>query len=386
MSELFPDYRSPWETDDQALLRKHAAEFFRKEATPNQDRWAAQHQVDREFWTKAGAAGLLCLDIAEEYGGGGGNFGHEAIVQQEIAYAHDTAFGFAVHSTIVAHYIAAYATEDQKKRWLSKCASGESVLAIAMTEPGTGSDLQAVRTTAVRDGGHYVINGSKTFISNASHCDLLVIVAKTDPSQGSKGISLLVAETENLPGFERGRVLDKIGQHGQDTRELSFTDMRVPAANLLRGVEGQGFYQLMGQLQRERLILGVGGVAVAEAAVAESIRYAKERHAFGKPILNFQNTKFVLAECKTDVLAGKTLMDHCIQRHLDGTLDAATASMAKLWGSDKQCEIVDRCLQVFGGYGYMMEYPIAQMYAASRVQKIYGGTNEIMKELIGRAL
>ena len=278
MSELFPDYRSPWETDDQALLRKHAAEFFRKEATPNQDRWAAQHQVDREFWTKAGAAGLLCLDIAEEYGGGGGNFGHEAIVQQEIAYAHDTAFGFAVHSTIVAHYIAAYATEDQKKRWLSKCASGESVLAIAMTEPGTGSDLQAVRTTAVRDGGHYVINGSKTFISNASHCDLLVIVAKTDPSQGSKGISLLVAETENLPGFERGRVLDKIGQHGQDTRELSFTDMRVPAANLLGGVEGQGFYQLMGQLQRERLILGVGGVAVAEAAqVRDRHRRADDR-------------------------------------------------------------------------------------------------------------
>jgi acyl-CoA dehydrogenase len=276
MSELFPDYRSPWETDDQTLLRKHAAEFFRKEATPNQERWAAQHQVDRQFWTKAGAAGLLCLDIADEYGGGGGDFGHEAIVQQEISYALDTAFGFSVHSTIVAHYIAAYASEDQKKRWLPKCASGESVLAVAMTEPGTGSDLQAVRTTAVRDGDHYVINGSKTFISNASHCDLLVIVAKTDSTQGSKGISLLVAETENLPGFERGRVLDKIGQHGQDTRELSFTDMRVPAANLLGGVEGQGFYQLMGQLQRERLILGVSAVAVAEAAVAETVGFATQ--------------------------------------------------------------------------------------------------------------
>lgn len=386
MSELFPDYRSPWETDDQALLRRHAAEFFRKEATPNQDRWAQQHQVDREFWNKAGAAGLLCLDIGEAYGGGGGNFGHEAIIQQEIAYSLDTAFGFAVHSTIVAHYIAAYASEEQKKRWLPKCASGESVLAIAMTEPGTGSDLQGVRTTAVRDGDHYVINGTKTFISNASHCDLLVIVAKTDPAQGAKGMSLLVAETENLSGFERGRVLDKVGQHGQDTRELSFVDMRVPAENLLGGVEGQGFYQLMSQLQRERLILGVGGVAVAEAAVAETIRYAKERQAFGKSILDFQNTKFVLAECKTEVLAGKALMDHCIQQYLDGNLDAATASMAKLWGSDKQCEIVDRCLQIFGGYGYMMEYPIAQMYAASRVQKIYGGTNEIMKELIGRTL
>ncbi|MGW5375773.1 acyl-CoA dehydrogenase family protein [Nocardia sp. NPDC003999] len=386
MSELFPTYRSPWETDDQALLRAHAAEFFRKEATPNQERWAAQHQVDREFWTKAGAAGLLCLDLPEEYGGGGGNFGHEAIVQQELVYAHDTAFAFSVHSTIVAHYIATYATEEQKQRWLPKCASGDNVLAIAMTEPGTGSDLQSVRTTAVRDGDDYVVNGSKTFISNASHCDLLVIVVKTDPSQGAKGLSLLVAETQDLPGFERGRVLHKIGQHGQDTRELSFVDMRVPAANLLGEVEGQGFVQLMNQLQRERLIIGIAGVAMAEAAVAETIRYAKERHAFGQSVFNFQNTKFLLAECKTEVLAGKTLMDHCIQRHIDGTLDATTASMAKLWGTDKQCEIVDRCLQVFGGYGYIMEYPIAQMYAAARVQKIYGGTNEIMKELISRTL
>ena len=386
MSELFPDYRSPWETDDQAVLRKHAAEFFRKEATPNQERWARQHQVDREFWTRTGAAGLLCLGLPEEYGGGGGNFGHEAVVQQELALAHDTAFGFNVHSTIVAHYIAAYATEEQKKRWIPKMAGGEMVIGVAMTEPGTGSDLQAVRTTAIRDGDHYVVNGSKTFISNAPHCDLLVIVAKTDPSAGAKGISLLVAETRDLEGFERGRVLDKIGQHGQDTRELSFTDMRVPAENLLGGVEGQGFYQLMEQLPRERLILGVSGIAMAEAAVVETIKYAKERQAFGKPILDFQNTQFVLAECKTEVLAGKTLIDHCITQYIDGKLDAATASMAKLWGSERQVEIIDRCLQIFGGYGYMMEYPIAQMYAAARVQKIYGGTNEIMKVLIGRTL
>jgi acyl-CoA dehydrogenase len=386
MSELFPDYRSPWENEDQAMLRKHAAEFFRKEATPHQQRWAAQHQVDREFWNKAGAAGLLCLDIPEQYGGSGGNFGHEVVVQQELAKAHDTAFGFAVHSTIVAHYIAAYATEEQKKKWLPKCASGESVLAIAMTEPGTGSDLQAVRTTAVREGDDYVINGSKTFVSNASHCDLLVIVAKTDPAVGAKGISLFVAETNGLAGFDRGRILEKIGQHGQDTRELSFTDMRVSAANLLGDVEGEGFSQLMNQLHRERLIIGVGGVAMAEAAVVETIRYAKERQVFGRPLLDFQNTKFVLAECKADVLAGKTLMDHCIQRQLDGTLDPATASMAKFWGTEKQVEIVDRCLQIFGGYGYIMEYPIAQMYAAARVQKIYGGTSEIMKELIGRSL
>ncbi|MCF8786867.1 acyl-CoA dehydrogenase family protein [Rhodococcus ruber] len=386
MSELFPDYRSPWESDDQALLRKHAAAFFRKEATPHQERWAQQHHVDREFWTKAGDAGLLCLGLPEEYGGGGGNFGHEAVVQQELALAHDTAFGFNVHSTIVAHYIAAYATDEQKKRWIPKMASGEMVIGVAMTEPGTGSDLQAVRTTAIRDGDHYVVNGSKTFISNATHCDLLVIVAKTDPSAGATGISLFVAETRGLDGFERGRVLHKIGQHGQDTRELSFTDMRVPVENLLGGVEGRGFYQLMEQLPRERLILGIAGVAMAEAAVIETVKYAKERRAFSKPILDFQNTQFVLAECKTEVLAGKALMDHCIARYLDGTLDAATASMAKLWGTDKQVEIIDRCLQIFGGYGYMMEYPIAQMYAAARVQKIYGGTNEIMKVLISRSL
>lgn len=386
MSELFPDYVSPWESDDHQALRKHAAAFFAKESVPNQERWAEQHHVDRDFWNKAGAAGLLCLDLPEEYGGGGGNFGHEAIVQQELSYANDTAFGFNIHSTIVAHYIAAYASEDQKKRWIPKMASGAYVLGVAMTEPGTGSDLQSVRTTAIRDGDHYVINGSKTFISNATHCNLLVIVAKTDPSLGAKGISLIVAETEGLVGFERGRVLKKIGQHGQDTRELFFSDMRVPAENLLGGVEGQGFYQLMRQLPRERLIIGIGGIAMAEAAVTQTIRYAKEREAFGKPILDKQNTRFVLAECKTEVLAGKTLMDYCIQQYLDGKLDAATASMAKLWGTDKQVEIVDRCLQLFGGYGYMMEYPIAQMYAAARVQKIYGGTNEIMKELIGRAL
>ncbi|MFF2108548.1 acyl-CoA dehydrogenase family protein [Rhodococcus koreensis] len=386
MSELFPDYRSPWENDDQQVLRKHAAEFFHKECTPHQERWAAQHQVDRDFWNKAGAAGLLCLDLPEEFGGGGGNFGHEAVVQQELTFAHDSAFGFGVHSTIAAHYISAFGTDEQRARWLPKLVTGELVLAIAMTEPGTGSDLQSVRTTAIRNGDDYVINGSKTFISNGSHCDLLIIVAKTDASLGAKGISLLVAETESLPGFERGRVLQKIGQHGQDTRELFFTDMRVPVGNLLGEVEGQGFYQLMQQLPRERLSIGITGVAMAEAAVTEAIRYAKDRSVFGKSVLDYQNTKFVLAECKTEVLAGKTLIDHCIQRAIDGTLDAATASMAKLWGSEKQCEIVDRCLQIFGGYGYMMEYPIAQMYTAARVQKIYGGTNEVMKDLIARTL
>ncbi|HEY1442659.1 MAG TPA: acyl-CoA dehydrogenase family protein [Mycobacterium sp.] len=386
MSDLFPDYRAPWETDDHRLLRKHAAAFFHKEATPNQERWAKQHQVDRDFWTKAGAAGLLCLEVGEEFGGSAGNFAHDIVVQQELTLSGDTAFGYGVHSTICAHYISAFGTDEQKKRWLPKAVTGESVLGIAMTEPGTGSDLQSVRTTAVRDGDEYVINGSKTFISNGSHCDVLIVVAKTDPTQGAKGISLIVAEVDDLPGFERGRVLEKIGQHGQDTRELSFTDMRVPVGNLLGGLEGQGFYQLMKQLPRERLSIAIGGVAMAEAAVNEAIAYAKERQVFGQSILDYQNTKFTLAECKADVLAGKTLIDHCVQRYLDGTLDAATASMAKLWATEMQCKVVDKCLQIFGGYGYVMEYPIARMYASARVQKIYGGTNEIMKELIGRTL
>ena len=386
MSELFPDYKAPWEAEDHTLLRDQAAKFFAREVTPNQARWAEQHHVDRELWQKSGAAGLLCTGLPDEYGGGGGNFGHEAVVQEELALAQDTAFGFSVHSTIVAHYVAAYATEAQKQRWISAMASGEKVIGIAMTEPGTGSDLQAVRTTAVRDGDHYVINGSKTFISNATHADLMVVVAKTDKAEGARGISLFVVEVDKVEGYERGRVLQKVGQHGQDTRELTFTDMRVPAENLLGGEEGQGFFQLMEQLPRERLIIGIAGVAMAEAAVMEAIKYAKLRTAFGKPILDFQNTRFVLAECKTEVLAAKTFMDHCIQRYMDGNLDAAAASMAKLHGTDKQVEIVDRCLQVFGGYGYLMEYPIAQMYAAARVQKIYGGTNEIMKELIGRSL
>jgi acyl-CoA dehydrogenase len=386
MSALFPDYTPVWETEDHRLLRRHAATFLAREATPNQERWAQQHAVDRDFWTKAGAAGLLCLDIPEEHGGGGGDFGHEAVVAHERAMAHDTAFGFEVHSTIVAHYLAAYGSDAVKQRFLPQVVSGEKVLAIAMTEPDTGSDLQAVRTTARRDGDHYVINGSKTFISNATHADLIVIVAKTDTSQGARGISLLLAEvSDDTPGFSRGRVLQKIGQHGQDTRELAFEDLRVPADHLL-GQEGEGFFQLMNQLPRERLVLGVTGVAVAEAAVTEAIAYAKQRHAFGKPILDFQNTRFVLAECKTQVLAGRTFIDHCVQRAIDGSLDAATASMAKLYGTDLQVDVVDRCLQVFGGYGYLMEYPIAQMYAAARVQKIYGGTNEIMKELIGRSL
>ncbi|KRQ26443.1 MULTISPECIES: acyl-CoA dehydrogenase family protein [Mycobacteroides] len=386
MSALFPAYRASWETDAHRDLRKHAAEFLRKESTPNQERWSAQHQVDREFWNKLGDAGLLGLDLPEEYGGAGGDFGFSAVVAEELALAQDTATGWGVHSPIVAHYINTYGNTEQKARWMPGIISGDLVLAIAMTEPGTGSDLQGVRTSAVRDGDHYVINGSKTFISNGTHCDLLVIVAKTDPSQGAKGISLIVAETKDLPGFERGRVLEKVGQHGQDTRELFFSDMRVPVANRLGEEDGQGFIQLMTQLARERLIIASGNAGMAEAAVLESIKYTKERQAFGQPLIKFQNTRFQLAELKAEVLSIKTTVDWCIQNYIDGVNDPATASMAKLVATDKGVAVVDRCVQFFGGYGYMMEYPIARAYAAARVNKIYGGTSEIMKELISRSL
>jgi acyl-CoA dehydrogenase len=358
-----------------------------KEATPNQERWAREHQVDREFWNKMGDAGLLGLELPDRFGGADGDFGYSAVIAEEQALAQDTASGWAIHSPIGAHYINTYGTEEQKQRWLPGIISGDAVLAIAMTEPGAGSDLQGIRTTAVRDDSHYVINGSKTFISNGTHCDLLIIVTKTDPTAGAGGISLVVAETdENLLGFERGRVLEKIGQHGQDTRELFFSDMRVPIANLLGSQEGVGFYQLMEQLPRERLVLASQCAGLAESAVLEAIRYTKQREAFGRPLINFQHNRFQLAELKAETLSVKTTVDHCIQEYIDGNNDPAMASMAKLIASDKACEIVDRSLQFFGGYGYMMEYPIARAYAAARVTKIYGGTSEIMKEIISRSM
>ena len=383
---ILDDYRSPWLTEDLDDLQQLARTFLNKEVVPNQARWAEQHMVDRDFWRAAGQAGLLCISIPEQYGGGGGTFAHEAVVAAEQARVGDDAWANSVHSTIIAHYFNAFGTAAQKQRWLPGMASGDLVAAIAMTEPTTGSDLQRVRTRAVRDGDDYVINGSKTFISNGTHCDLLIIVARTSDEPGARGLSLIVAETTDLPGFERGRVLDKIGMHGQDTRELAFVDMRVPAANILGDVEGRGFRQLMEQLPQERLIIAVTAAAAAEAAVRHAITYAKAREAFGENLLSFQNTRFVLAECAADALAARTLVDRCVTRHVAGELDAAGASLAKFWCTDIQNKVVDRCLQIFGGYGYMMEYPIARMFAAARVQKIYGGTNEIMKELVARAL
>ena len=395
---ILDDYRGTWEDEDISELRKLTREFIANEITPHQERFAQQHRVDRNVWRKAGQAGLLCISVPEEYGGGGGDFRHEAVVLHEQGLAFDDAWGYSVHSSICAHYILEYGTEEQKKAWLPKLASGEYVAAIAMTEPGTGSDLQAVRTKAVRDGDEWVINGSKTFITNGTHCDLVIIVARTSDEPGAKGISLIVAEVGGedvvgesgtwAPGFERGRVLDKMGMRGQDTRELFFTDMRVPVGNVLGGEagEGKGFYQLMNQLPQERLAIAVGGAGVAEAAVRAGIAYAKDREAFGVPIVKFQNTKFVLAEASTEALAVRTFVDHAIAEHTAGELSTEKASAAKYWATDMQNTIVDKVLQVFGGYGFMNEYPIARAYASSRVQKIYGGTNEIMKELIGRGL
>jgi len=378
-------YRSPWMTEELDDVRTLARTFLAKEATPHMARWAEQGSVDRDFWTRAGAAGLLCMSIPEEYGGGGGTFAHEAVIAEEQAHALDDGWANQVHSAIVAHYLLEYGTQEQKERWLPELASGKMVAAIAMTEPDAGSDLQALRTTARRDGDEYVVNGQKTFISNGLHCDLLVIVVRTG-GEGAKGLSLLVAETAGLQGFSRGRQLEKLGLRYQDTMELFFEDMRVPAANLLGGEEGTGFVQLMQQLPQERLIIAVAGVAAAEKAVRLAIDYAKEREAFGRPIMRFQTVRFELAECRTETLAARTLVDHCIGLHLEGRLDPATASMAKYYATDVQCDIVDRCLQIFGGNGFMLEYPIARMYASARVQKIYGGTNEIMKELVSRTL
>lgn len=379
-------HHSSWMDKDLDQVAELARNFFTKVCAPNEERWGKQQHVDRDVWYEAGKLGLLCASIPEEYGGGGGTFAHEAVIAIEQVAALAPSLGTVVHSTIVAHYINAYGTEAQKQSWLPKMASGEMIGAVAMTEPGTGSDLQNIKTRAVKDGDDYVINGAKTFISNGFLGDLVIVVAKTANDGGIGDVSLIGVETKDLAGFSRGRNLEKLGQHGQDTVELNFTDVRVPQSNLLGETEGQGFIQLMQQLPQERLILAVSAAATVEKAVAETVAYAKERTAFGKPLFKFQNTKFVLAECDTIATVCWSFLDDCIEKHLAGKLDVTGAAKAKLWLTEQQCIVVDRCLQVFGGYGYMVEYPIARMYADSRIQKIYGGTSEIMKELIARSL
>ena len=378
--------RPAWMTEDLVLLEDQARRFMAAEFAPHVERWNEDHLYPREVWSKAGQAGLLCAGIPEEYGGAGGTFAHEAVIDREFSLAGLDAFGAPLHSGIVAPYILRYGTEEQKKRWLPRLATGELIGAIAMSEPGIGSDLQAVRTTAVKKGNGYLLNGSKTFITNGQHANLIIVVAKTDLKERAKGVSLMVVETDDASGFRRGRRLKKLGLDAADTSELFFEDVMLPAENLLGTQEGQGFAQLMSDLPQERLIVAVHAMAMIERALRLTIDYVKERQAFGKKVIEFQNTQFVLAECKTEATLAKVFLDHCIGEHVAGKLDTVTASMAKYWITDTQGKIIDRCLQLFGGYGYMEEYPISRMYRDARVMRIYAGTNEIMKVLIARSL
>lgn len=376
---------SAWAEDEHRMFSDAAGRFLDTEMVPNIEAWIDAGIVDRAFWRKAGDAGLLAGSIPEEQGGVGGDLRFDAVVLYEQTRRGDMGWGFGIQS-IVTHYITAYGTDDQKARWLPGLASGDIVGAIAMTEPGTGSDLQAVRTTAERDGNAYKIKGSKIFITNGQSADLVITVAKTDPSAGSKGVSLIAVETSEADGFSRGRNLKKLGMKANDTAELFYEDVRVPTANLIGPEEGQGFYQLMRQLPWERLLIAIQALGAVDFAIAETIAYVQERKAFGSRVMDFQNTRFKLAECKTKAEVLRAFVNDCMSRLIAGELDAATASMAKYYGSEIQGQVMDECLQLFGGYGFMMEYPIARAYGDARVQRIYGGTNEIMKELIARSI
>jgi len=378
-------YESPWMDDELRLFRESVRRFIQEEFAPRQAHWREQHHPDASDWLSAGRVGLLLPDVPAEYGGGGGTFAHECIVLEELARA-GVHFGSNVHST-VAHYVLEYGAEEQKRTWLPRMACGELVGAIAMTEPAAGSDLGGIKTTAVRDGDHYVVNGSKTMITNGWHAGLLCLAVKTNPTgPAMRAISLLIVETKDLPGYSVGRPLEKVGMHGQDTCELFFENVRVPAANLLGGAEGRGMSQMMQRLPFERLSIAVGAVAMAEEAVAVTIRYAKERVLQGKPLLDLQNTRFRLAECATEVRVGRVFVDDCIARYVAGELGDVGAAMAKYWLTECQCRVIDECVQLHGGYGYMTEYAIARMWADSRAQRIYAGANEVMKEMIAWSL
>jgi alkylation response protein AidB-like acyl-CoA dehydrogenase len=373
-------------TDDHHRFRETVARFVRDEVVPFHDDWERDGMVPRELWKKAGEVGLLCTDVPTEYGGGGvPDFRYNVVVTEELVKVGASGVGFPLANDVVVPYLLAHASDEQKRRWLPGMAAGELITAIAMTEPSTGSDLAGIGTTALRqEDGSYLLNGSKTFITNGVLADLVIVVAKTDPEAKHGGMSLLVVE-RGMEGFGRGRKLDKIGMHAQDTAELVFEDVRVPAANLL-GEEGAGFLYLMQALPQERLSIAVGAIAGAESALEHTLRYCKEREAFGRPIGSFQHSRFVLAEMKTKVTIGRQFVDRCIELHDDGELPVDEAAMAKYWTTDLLGEVVDACVQLFGGYGYMREYPIARAFVDSRVQRIYGGTNEIMKEIIGRSM
>ena len=380
--------RTLFQPDHQAFADSFRR-FIDKEITPHHADWEEQGYVSREVWRQAGANGFLCMSLPEEYGGAGADKLYAVAQMEEIAHAGFTGIGFGLHSEIVAPYILHYGTEAQKRKYLPQMVSGAMVGAIAMSEPAAGSDLQGIKATAVKsaDGAHYVLNGSKTFITNGWHADLVIVVAKTDPAAGAKGTSLFLIE-RGMPGFEKGQRLKKVGMKAQDTSELFFNNVQVPAENLLGGpaMEGRGFICLMEQLPWERLQIAITAVAAAQAAIGWTVEYVKQRKVFGQPVASYQNTRYTLAELQTEVQVARVFVDKCCELLLAGTLDTATASMAKYWTTDLQCKVIDECVQLHGGYGYMWEYPIARAYADARVQRIYGGTNEIMKEVIARGM
>lgn len=369
--------------EDHNAFRDQVRKFFAKELVPNLDRWEEEGVVDRNFWRACGDAGLLCPTVPEQYGGLGLDFGYNAVIDEELSYAGSSA-GITLQSDIVAEYIVSYGSDEQKAKYLPKMISGECITAIAMTEPGAGSDLQGIRTTAKRDGNHYVLNGSKTYITNGQNADLVIVVAKTDPDKGAKGTSLILVDA-GTPGFSKGRNLDKVGQNSADTSELFFEDVRVPITNCL-GEENKGFIYLMSQLPQERLGIAISAMGGAQRAFDEAVKFVKERKAFGKTVFDFQNTRFVLADLKAKLQVGWAHLDVCLQKHMKGELDAYEGAAAKLFHTELQWEVCDVALQLHGGAGYMNEYPIARLWRDARVQRIYGGTSEIMKELIGRSI
>jgi acyl-CoA dehydrogenase len=383
-----PSVAATLDNGELDLFRATVRRFLSEEVVPNADAWRARGYIDRDLWRKAGAFGLLCASVPEAYGGSGGNFWHEAVIIEELARIAFPDFSIPLQNVILAPYFLQYGTEEQKRRWLPRMVSGDLVAALAMSEPGAGSDVRAIRTHAHREGSEYVVNGQKTFITHGHTADLVCLAVKTNATERNnvRGFSLLVIETGKTSGFRRGRRLDKVGLKAQDTAELFFDDARVPVDNLLGGVEGRGFYQLMEQLAKERINIAMQALALTEAALIETISYVKERKVFGKRLMDFQNTRMVLAEAKTATLVTRCFVENCIEKLVAGTLDAETAAMAKWWATERQCEIIDNCLQLHGGYGYMLEYPVARMWADGRIQKIWGGSNEVMKDLIARAL